>query len=68
MPQCEFTALPILNTDESEEITTAVKSEDFENGDENNPQEHPIAIALRRQPGIDDARVFKREVPWPSML
>ena len=27
-----------------------------------NPERHPVAIALRRQRGVDDARVSKREV------
>jgi len=34
---------------------------DMQDGDPNNPEHHPIAIALRRQPGVDDARVTKRE-------
>jgi hypothetical protein len=49
-------------TDESEEITVAVKHEDIQEGDEADPEQHPIAIALRRQRGVDDARVSKREV------
>ena len=39
-----------------------VKSDDLQDGDEADPNQHPIAIALRRQRGIDDARVSKREV------
>jgi hypothetical protein len=39
-----------------------VKPEDIQEGDEADPEQHPIAIALRRQRGIDDARVSKREV------
>ena len=31
-------------------------------GDMDDPEQHPIAIALRRQRGIDDARASKREV------
>jgi len=61
MPKTEFDGLPVIETDESEEITVAVKPEDIEEGDEANPEQHPIAIALRRQRGIDDARVTKRE-------
>jgi hypothetical protein len=62
MPQTEFAGLPIIDTEESEGITVAVKAEDIAEGDESNPEQHPIAIALRRQRGIDDARVSKREV------
>jgi hypothetical protein len=62
MPKTELDGLPVINTDESEEITVAVKAEDIEEGDESNPERHPIAIALRRQGGIQDARVSKREV------
>jgi hypothetical protein len=57
MPKTELDGLPVIDTDESEEITIAVKDEDIEEGDESNPEQHPIAIALRRQRGIDDARV-----------
>jgi len=62
MPKTELDGLPVIETDESEEITVAVKPEDMQEGDEGNPKQHPIAIALRRQPDIDDARVSKREV------
>jgi hypothetical protein len=62
MPKTELDGLPVMDTDESEEITVAVKAEDLEEGNEANPEQHPIAIALRRQPDIDDARVSKREV------
>jgi hypothetical protein len=62
MPKIELDGLPVIDTDESEEITVAVKPEDLQEGDEADPEQHPIAIALRRQPGIDDARVSKREV------
>ena len=34
---------------------------DMQDGDPNNPERHPIAIALRRQPGVDDARVTNSE-------
>jgi hypothetical protein len=63
MPKTELDGLPVIETDESEEITLAVKPEDIEEGDEADPEQHPIAIALRRQRGIDDARVSRREVP-----
>jgi len=59
MPKIEFDGLPVIETDESEEITVAVKPEDIQEGDKANPEQHPIAIALRRQPDIDDARVSK---------
>jgi len=62
MPQTEFASLPIIDTEEAETFTIAVKPEDIEEGDESNPEQHPIAIALRRQRGIDDARVSKSEV------
>ena len=43
---------------------TSLMSEfdDLQAGDTKNPERHPIAIALRRQRGVDDARVSKREV------
>jgi hypothetical protein len=59
MPKTELDGLPVIDTDESEELTIAVKPEE---GDEADPEQHPIAIALRRQRGVDDARVSKREV------
>jgi hypothetical protein len=62
MPKIELDGLPVIDTDESDEITVAVKAEDIEKGNESNPEQHPIAIALRRQRGVDDARVSKREV------
>jgi hypothetical protein len=62
MSKDEFDGLPVIETDESEEITIAVKPDDIQAGDEADPEQHPIAIALRRQPDIDDARVSKREV------
>jgi hypothetical protein len=62
MAKDELDGLPILDSSESEEITVAVKPEDLQGGDEADPEQHPIAIALRRQSGIDDARVSKREV------
>ena len=62
MPKIEFDGLPVIEVSESEQITVAVKAGDLDEGDEANPDQHPIAIALRRQRGIDDARVSKREV------
>jgi hypothetical protein len=62
MPKTEFDGLPVIEVPDSEEITVAVKADDIQEGDEANPEQHPIAIALRRQRGVDDARVSKREV------
>jgi hypothetical protein len=62
MPQNEFDGLPVIDTDESEEITVAVQPDDMTEGDTTDPEKHPIAIALRRQRGVDNARVSKREV------
>jgi hypothetical protein len=62
MPKTKLDGLPVIETDESEEITIAVKVDDFDEGDLSDPEQHPIAIALRRQHGIRDARVSKREV------
>lgn len=53
--------MPVIDSDESDEITVAVNS-DLQEGDEADPEQHPIVIALRRQRGIDDARVSKRKV------
>jgi len=53
--------LPIIDVDESEEITVAVRAEDLLEGDTADPERHPIAIALRRHEGVDNARVTKRE-------
>jgi hypothetical protein len=53
--------LPVIDVDESEEITVAVRADDLLEGDTADPERHPIAIALRRQDNIDDARVTKNE-------
>ena len=58
MPKTELDGLPVIETDESEEITIAIKADDLRKADVN----EAIATALRLQPGIDDARVSKREV------
>ena len=34
MPKDEFDGLPVIDTDESEEITVAVKPDDMQDGDE----------------------------------
>jgi hypothetical protein len=61
MPKNELDGLPVIDADETEQITVAVRADDMQDGDPNNPERHPIAIALRRQPGVDDARVTKSE-------
>jgi hypothetical protein len=53
--------LPVIEVDESEEITVAVRADDLLEGDTADPKRHPIAIALRRQDDVDDARVTKKE-------
>jgi hypothetical protein len=49
--------LPVIDVDESEKITVAVRADDLLEGDTANPDRHPIAIALRMQDDVDDARV-----------
>src|SRR5262245_17666725 len=61
MPKNELDGLPIIDDDETEKITAAVRADDIYEGDPKKPERHPIAIALRRQPGVDDARVTKSE-------
>ena len=53
--------LPVIDVDESEKITVAVRADDLLEGDTANPEQHPIAIALRRQDDVDDVRVTKDE-------
>jgi hypothetical protein len=53
--------LPVIDVDESEKITVAVRADDLLEGDTADPERHPIAIALRRQDDVDDARVTKSE-------
>ena len=53
--------LPVIEVDESEQITVAVRADDLLEGDTTDPKQHPIAIALRRQDDVDDARVTKNE-------
>ena len=45
--------LPVVDVDESEEITVAVRADDLLEGDTAEDQ-HPIAIALRRQEDVDE--------------
>jgi hypothetical protein len=49
--------LPVIDVDESEKITVAVRADDLLEGDTANPDRHPSAIALRMQDDVDDARV-----------
>ena len=53
--------LPIIDVDESEEITVAVRADDLVEGDTADPERHPIAIALHRRNDVDDARVTNNE-------
>jgi len=53
--------LPVIDIEESEEISVAVRADDLLEGDTADPKQHPIAIALRRQGDVDDARVTKNE-------
>jgi hypothetical protein len=62
MPKIELDGLPVIDAPDSEEITVAVSGDDMEAGDMKKPERHPVAIALRRTRGVDDARVSKREV------
>jgi hypothetical protein len=61
MPKNELDGLPVIDADETEKITVAVRAGDMQEGDPKDPERHPIAIALRRQPGVDDARVTEGE-------
>ncbi len=61
MPKNELDGLPVIDAAETDEITVAVRADDIQAGDPKNPERHPIAIALRRQSGVDDARVTKSE-------
>jgi len=38
-----------------------VRDDGLQSGDPKDPEQHPIAIALRRTRGIDDARVTNSE-------
>jgi hypothetical protein len=40
----EIEGLPVIDVDESDEITAAVKAEDLAQGDLSDPEQHPIAI------------------------
>jgi hypothetical protein len=64
MPKIELDGLPVIDAAESETVTVAVSAEDLQAGDMKNPEHHPIAIALRRQRGVDDAST---PAPAPDM-
>ena len=53
--------LPVIDVDESEQITVAVRAGGLPEGETADPRRHPIAIALRRHDDVDDARVNKNE-------
>ena len=57
MPKIELDGLPVIDAPESDEFTVAVRTDDLLLGRMSDPKQHPIAIALRRQRGVDDARV-----------
>jgi len=57
----EIEGLPVIDVDEGEEIKVAVSADDLRAGDTADPERHPIAIALRRQDDVDDARVTNKE-------
>ena len=61
MPKIELDGRPVIDADESEQITVGVRADDMQAGDTRNPERHPAAIALRRKRGVDDARVSKRD-------
>jgi len=61
MPKNELDGLPVIDVAESEKINVAVSQEDSQAGDLKDPEQHPIAIALRRMRGVDDARVTNSE-------
>jgi len=61
MPKNELDGLPIIDADETEQFSVQVRAEDMQAGDPKDPERHPIAIALRRQSGVDDARVTNSE-------
>lgn len=50
MPKTELDGLLVIEVPDSEKITVVVKSGDLDKSDIANPEQHPIAVALRRQP------------------
>ena len=65
MPKIELDGLPVVEAPESETITVAVSADDLEAGDTKNPERHPVAIALRRQRGVDGKQWFRYDPPKP---
>jgi hypothetical protein len=61
MPKDEFEGLPVIDAPESEEITVAVKPDDLAEGDMDDPERHPIAIALRPAARESTTRVHRSE-------
>ena len=57
----EIEGLPVIDVDEGEEITVAVRADDLAKGYIADAEQHPIPIALRRLDDVDDARVTKSE-------
>jgi hypothetical protein len=55
MPRTELDGLPVIETDESEEITIAIKGDGLREPDIKNA----IATALRQHTGVDDAREYR---------
>ena len=55
MPKIELDGLPVIDAAESETITVAVSADDLQADDTKNPERHPVAIALRRQRGVEGA-------------
>ena len=58
MPKTELDGLPVIEVPDSEEITVAVKPDDMQEGDINDPDCHCAAAAS----DIDDERVSKGKV------
>ena len=56
MPKIELYGLPVIDADETEEITVAVRADDMQVDDTRNPERHPVAIALRRRRDVDDVK------------
>jgi hypothetical protein len=56
----------VIEVDEREEITVAVRADDLLKGNTADLKRHPIVIALRRQDEVDDALVTKKENVGPA--
>jgi len=53
--------LPVIDVDESENVTVAVRPDDLLEGNLDDPEQRPIAVTLRRHRDVYDARVTKNE-------